>query len=117
MENTELIAKLRSAGGDGDAIHCWNMCVKAAVALEAAQAEVAHLHRVVEQHNADAMKWFNEHKAVLEKLSELEKQEPVADCWINKYGAIWEINARKTIGESLGLKPACLYLAAGGKEK
>lgn len=39
MDNTDLIAKLRSAGGDGDAIHCWNMCMKAADALETAQAE------------------------------------------------------------------------------
>lgn len=38
---TELVSKLRSAGADGDAIHCWNLCVEAADEIECLKGHLA----------------------------------------------------------------------------
>ena len=35
---SDLVKRLRSAGGDGDAIHCWNMAALGADRIEALEA-------------------------------------------------------------------------------
>ena len=35
---------------------------------------------------------------------------PVADAWMRRDGAIWEVNQREVCQEQLGLKPVVLYV-------
>ncbi len=101
MDNTDLIAKLRSAGGDGDAIYCWNMCMKAADALEAAQAEVSQFKRALEIEQsvsdsaaAQAEKLIEKMDAALAEVARLEALYPTvksnkgAEKYIDK--RLWE---------------------------
>jgi len=56
-----------------------------------------------------------EQLAVLERIEAALAQPeqgmvPVADAWMRRDGAIWEISARKVCEEQLGLKPVVLYV-------
>ncbi|MFM0503894.1 hypothetical protein [Paraburkholderia caffeinilytica] len=55
---SDLIKRLRSAAGDGDAIYLANRCTEAADAIEAANARIADLEQELRNiANADTVAW------------------------------------------------------------
>lgn len=50
---TDIVERLRSAGADGDAQYCWNMCVAAADEIERNRAAIAELVNALK--TADAL--------------------------------------------------------------